>query len=148
MTPSMTPNQVFPIDWTAVADAFCQAWSSNRGSPDYDYLASFYAPDDDVIIYDTLPPIGGFLGFAQLRNEIYPGLGQIAVERTGDVVARELAAGQVVITCYPLRLRYAFADGRRMSIDARISEVWERRSDGYRIVHEHPSTVHDMGLGR
>jgi ketosteroid isomerase-like protein len=141
----MTPNQIYPIDWTAVADAFCQAWSNNRGSPDYDYLAKLYAPENDVIIYDTLPPLDGFLGFAQLRNKIYPGLEEIAVERTGDVVAREIAAGQVVIICYPFSLRYAFAGGRKMSIDARISEVWERRNDGYRIVHEHPSTVVDMG---
>jgi len=141
----MTPNQVFPVDWAAVADAFCQAWSSNRGSPDYDCLANFYAPDDDVIIYDTLPPLQGFLGFKQLRNEIYPGLEHIAVKRTGDVVARAMAAGHVVVTCYPFHLQYAFVDGRTMSIDARITEVWERRSDGYRIVHEHPSTIYDKG---
>jgi|SRR3990172_5133062 len=127
MAPNRTPNQVLPVDWTAVADAFCRAWSSDRGSPDYRYLANLYAPDDDVVIYDTLPPMGGFLGFTQLRNEIYPGLRQIAVERTGGVVAREMAAGQVVVTCYPFRLRYGFADGRKVSIDARISEVWERR---------------------
>lgn len=140
----MTPNQIFPIDWIAVADAFCHAWSSNQGLPDYDYLSNLYAHDNDIIIYDSLPPLKGFRGFSQLRSEIYPGLSAILVQRTGDVVARELANGQAVVTCYPFRLEYSFDDGRKMVINARISEVWERRSDGYRIVHEHPSTTYDV----
>lgn len=47
-------------------------------------------------------------------------------------------------TSYPFRLAYGFADGRRYELETRIFEVWERRPGGYRIVHEHPSTVHDL----
>ena len=43
MAPNRTPNQVFPIDWTAVADAFCQAWSSNRGSHPF-FIATLFLP--------------------------------------------------------------------------------------------------------
>lgn len=95
------------------------------------------------VSFGRIPPLSGFLCFKQLRTEIYPGLEQIVVKRTGDVVAREIADGQVVVTCYPFHLHYAFEDGRKMSIDARISQIWEKRSDGYRIVHEHPSTVYN-----
>ncbi|MGE5746029.1 MAG: hypothetical protein ACM33U_02075 [Solirubrobacterales bacterium] len=41
-------------------------------------------------------------------------------------------------------MAYGFGDGRRYELEARISEVWERRPGGYRIVHEHPSIVHDL----
>ena len=105
-------------------------------------MAQLYAPDDDVIIYDALPPLEGFRGFQHVRSELYPELARILVERTGNVVVRELADGLVVVTSYPFRLSYNFIDGREVTIDARISEVWERRGERYLIVHEHPSTVH------
>jgi ketosteroid isomerase-like protein len=131
-------------NWDRAADEFCQAWSSDVGRPDYARLADFYAPDPDVVIYDSLAPLAGFRGFEQMREAIYPGLATIDVQRTGPVEAKGLAEGRVVVTSYPFRLAYGFADGRRYELEARISEVWERRPGGYRIVHEHPSTVHDL----
>ena len=131
-------------NWDRAADEFCEAWSSDVGRPDYARLADFYAPDPDVVIYDTLAPLAGFRGFEQMREAIYPGLATIDVQRTGPVEAKGLADNRVVVTSYPFRLAYGFADGRRYELEARISEVWERRPGGYRIVHEHPSTVHDL----
>ena len=131
-------------NWDRAADEFCQAWSSDVGRPDYARLADFYAPDPDVVIYDTLAPLAGFRGFEQMREAIYPGLATIDVQRTGPVEAKGLADNRVVVTSYPFRLSYGFADGRRYELEARISEVWERRPGGYRIVHGHPSTVHDL----
>lgn len=91
----MTPNRTNPVDWDRVADDFCHAWTSDIGRPDFDRLAAFYAPDDDVVIFDALPPLEGFRGFAAVRSEIYDGLDRIRVERTGDVTARPLAHGAV-----------------------------------------------------
>ncbi len=144
MQTALMPNQGFPVNWSHVADAFCRAWSSETGVPDYDYLSQLYAPDDDVIIYDALPPLEGFRGFQQVRSDLYPELANIHVERTGDVAVRELAHGVVVVTSYPLRLAYTFTDGRAVTLDARMSEVWERRGERYLIVHEHPSTVYTI----
>lgn len=66
---------------------------------------------------------------------------RIAVHRTGPVAVKALAGGQVIVTAYSFHLSYRFDDERAYEIDARISEVWERRADGYVIVHEHPSTI-------
>lgn len=108
-------------------------------------LAHFYAPDADIVIYDTLPPLEGFRGFDDLRSEIYDGLERINVRRTGPVVAKLLAEGSVVAAAYLFHLSYGFSDGRAYEIDARISEVWERRDGKYAIVQEHPSTVYGDG---
>jgi hypothetical protein len=128
------PNQRVPVDWEAVPDAFREAWTSDESRPDIDRLARFCAPDDDVVIFDTLPPLEGFAGS---RSSIHDGLARIGVARTGGAT----------VTAYPLHLSRAFADGRSHEIDARISEVRERREGGHATVHEHPSTVYVDGAG-
>ncbi len=133
------------VDWNAVADRFCAAWTSEAGKPDFDTLSAMYAPDDDTVIYDSLPPLEGFRGFSDLRASIYGDLAELKVVRTGDVIARRLAEGAVVVTAYPMRFHYRFANGRTHDFDARISEVWERRGNRYVIVHEHPSTTLEDG---
>ena len=128
--------------WNERADRFCEAWSSEVGRPDFDTLSKIYAADADVVIYDTLPPIEGFRGFEQMRQSIYPELARIHVHRTGPIAVKRLAGGIVVVTSYPFHLSYGFANGTGHEIDARISEVWEKRAGEYWIVHEHPSTVY------
>lgn len=140
----MPPNAILAADgpdWNAVADRFCAAWTSPTGTPDFDTLGAMYAPDPDIVIYDSLAPLDGFRGFAAMRSGIYVGLASLDVHRTGEVEERSLANGAVVVISYPMRFAYAFDDGRRLDFDARMSEVWELRGDRYVIVHEHPSTV-------
>ena len=128
--------------WNERADRFCEAWSSEVGHPDFDALSELYAADPDVVIYDTLPPIQGFRGFEQMRQAIYPDLERIFVRRTGPIAVKHLVAGRVVVVSYPFHLSYGFANGTGLEIEARISEVWEKRAGRYVIVHEHPSTVY------
>jgi ketosteroid isomerase-like protein len=128
--------------WNERADRFCKAWSSAVGRPDFETLSKLYAPDTDIVIFDTLPPIHGFRGFEQMRQSIYPDVTGIEVRRTGPIDLKRLANGGVVVTSYPFHLSYSFSDGTGHEIAARISEVWEKRADGYVIVHEHPSTVY------
>lgn len=130
--------------WNERADRFCKAWSSEVGRPDFDTLSKVYAADADVVIYDTLPPIQGFRGFEQMRQSIYPELTYIHVRRTGPIDVKRLADGTVVVTSYPFHLSYGFSSGVGHEIEARISEVWERRTGEYVIVHEHPSTVYAL----
>jgi ketosteroid isomerase-like protein len=132
------------VFWNERADAFCKAWSSEVGHPDFQALSKLYAADADVVIYDTLAPIHGFLGFEQMRQSIYPALMRIHVQRTGPIAIKQLANGSVVVTSYPFHLSYGFAGGTDYEIEARISEVWEKRGGEYVIVHEHPSTVYDL----
>lgn len=130
--------------WNERADTFCKAWSSEVGRPDFQVLSKLYAADADVVIYDTLPPIHGFLGFEQMRQSIYPALTRIHVQRTGPIAVKQLANGRVVVISYPFHLSYGFAGGTGYEIEARISEMWEKRGGEYVIVHEHPSTVCDL----
>src|SRR5580765_6891800 len=79
-----------------------------------------------------------------MRQSIHPGLTTIQLRRTGPIGVKRLADGAVVVTSCPFHLSYGFADGTGDEIDARISEVWERRAGAYVIVHEHPSTVYAL----
>ena len=128
-------------EWENRADEFCRAWSSEVGRPNFEALSQLYAADSDVVIYDTLPPLAGFRGFEEMRQQIYPELCRIEVRRTGALLLKSLCEGRVVVTAYPFHLSYGFTDGQRYEIDARITETWEQRPEGYRIVQEHPSTV-------
>jgi len=56
-------------------------------------------------------------------------------------MVRSLANGEIIVTAFPFHVNYHFKDGRHLDFDARITEVWEKRQQGYVIVHEHPSTV-------
>jgi ketosteroid isomerase-like protein len=103
-----------------------------------------YAQDPDIVIYDALPPLEGFRGFDQMRRMIYPELALIRVRRTSPVAVKVLCEGSVVVTSYQFHLKYCFANGTDHNIDARISEVWERRNGAYLIVHEHPSTTYNV----
>lgn len=133
-----------PVQWEIVADQFCDAWSTSTGEPDYATLAGMYAPDDDVVIFDSLPPLRGFRGFDDMRGSIYDeGLVSLKVVRAGPVDVRRLADGNAVVVSYSLDFEYEFADGP-LSFGGRISQVWERRGERYVIVHEHPSTVIDQ----
>ncbi len=143
-TEHMNSLETTTAAWEDRADAFCRAWSSEEGRPDYDRLSEFYAPDPDMVIYDTLPPLVGFRGFSEMRRTIYPELARLHVARTGPIAVKMLCDGQVAITSYPFHLSYGFRDGTGYEIDARISEVWERREGRYVIVHEHPSTTYDL----
>lgn len=137
----MSDGTKYPL-WTKRVDDFCKAWSSKTGRPNYHALASMYAPEDDIVIYDTFPPLEGFRGFEQMRRDIYPNLSAIQISRVSRIYFKSLCAASVVITSYQIRLHYGYVDGSVHDIAARISQVWERREDGYRIVHEHPSTTH------
>jgi len=69
----MTPNQQLPVDWNAVADTFCEAWTSPVGKPDFDTLANMYAHDSDIVIYDSLPPSMDLVGLRQCEHRFMMG---------------------------------------------------------------------------
>jgi len=54
--------------------------------------------DSDVVIYDSLPPLAGFTGFAEMRS-IYPGLSRLTVSQIRTRV-KLLAEGQVAVTAF------------------------------------------------
>lgn len=126
--------------WQQRIENYCEAWTTYDGKPDFDRIGEYYAHDPDVIIYDTLPPLEGFTGFEALRA-IYPNLERLVVTPNKDVRVRLLAGGTVAITTHTFRLAHTPKGGAKFEVDARQSNVWEKRDGKWLIVHEHPSTV-------
>lgn len=130
------------VDWERVADCFCGAWTTEDGQPDYTLLRELYSEDGDVVIYDSLPPLEGFRGFEEMAAEIYAhDLMALSVERSGAIEKRELGDGSAIVVSYPLSFLYRFKGKPPLEFEARISQVWELQDPGFRIVHEHPSTI-------
>lgn len=130
------------VDWEQVADRFCRAWTTEDGQPDYKLLRELYSEDRDIVVYDSLPPLEGFRGFEQMAAEIYAhDLEVLSVERSGSVEKRKLGDGSAVVISYPLSFLYRFEGKAPLEFEARISQVWELQGPGFRIVHEHPSTI-------
>jgi ketosteroid isomerase-like protein len=127
-------------EWENRIHEYCEAWTTDSGHTDFDRLATFYAMDSDVVIYDSLPPLEGFAGFAEMRS-IYPGLSRLSVSPNQDLQVKFLAEDQVAVTVFTSRMRYTFEDGNEFELNARHTDVWEKRNNQWLIVHEHPSTV-------
>ena len=127
-------------EWQNRIQEYCEAWTTDNGDPNFDRLAMFYAMDSDVVIYDSLPPLEGFAGFAQMRS-IYPGLSRLTVSTNQDLQVKLLAEGRVAVTAFTSRMSYTFDDDSNFEVNARHTDVWENRNNQWLIVHEHPSTV-------
>lgn len=127
-------------EWQSRIHEYCEAWTTDSGHPDFERLATFYAMDSDVVIYDSLPPLEGFAGFAEMRS-IYPGLSRLSVSPNQDLQVKFLAEGQVAVTVFTSWMAYTFEDGNEFEVNARHTDVWEKRNNQWLIVHEHPSTV-------
>ncbi|AFY97007.1 YybH family protein [Chamaesiphon minutus] len=127
-------------EWQNRIQEYCEAWTTDSGCPNFDRLETFYAMDSDVVIYDSLPPLEGFTGFAQMRS-IYPGLLRLTVSPNQDLQVKLLADGQVAVTAFTSHMAYRFEDGNEFKVNARHTDVWEKRNNQWLIVHEHPSTV-------
>ncbi|MCC5621981.1 DUF4440 domain-containing protein [Nostoc sp. CHAB 5715] len=127
-------------EWQNRIQEYCEAWTTDSGHPNFERLATFYAMDSDVVIYDSLPPLEGFAGFAEMRS-IYPGLSQLSVSPNQDLQVKLLAEGRVAVTAFTSRMAYTFEDGNEFEVSARHTDVWEKRNNQWLIVHEHPSTV-------
>lgn len=128
------------IEWQNRIQEYCKAWTTDSGQPNFEHLATFYAMDSDIVIYDSLPPLEGFAGFAEMRS-IYPGLSRLYVSPNQDLQVKFLAEGQVAVTAFTSQMSYTFEDGNEFVVNARHTDVWEKRNNQWLIVHEHPSTV-------
>lgn len=136
----MTQNSTDLSQWQQRIETYCKAWTTDTGKPDFETLSTFYAKDNDVVIYDSLPPLEGFTGFDQM-TEIYPGLTRLEVLPNRDLRVKYVADNRVAITAFTSQMSYTFENGKTFKIKARHSDVWEKRGDAWLIVHEHPSTT-------
>lgn len=128
-------------EWQQRIDDYYAAWAIETGRPNFERLSQIYAEDPDIIFYDILPPLEGYRGFDALQREVYADIVRMTATPNKDLRVWMLAEGRVAITAQTYRQSIVFRTGKSFAVDARETDVWERRDGRWRIVHAHASSV-------
>jgi ketosteroid isomerase-like protein len=116
-------------------------WGFEEGRAGSADARRFYAPERDLVLYDTQPPVEGFDTVEALHRGVADragGAGITSVRFAPDLDRIEAwSRGDIAWTLTPYRVTAHFPDGRTVSVTPTQTHVWERRDDGWRIVHEH-----------
>jgi len=130
-------------DFQKRIDEYGRRWTMTNGKIDLAKLDEFYAPDENVIIFDNAPP-GMSTNWAahrrELQKELFSKLKAHRLVPRQDVTLR-LVGDTAAVTTFIFDYDLEWQDGKKLQGTGRQSNVWERRGGGWVIVHEHSSPV-------
>ena len=115
---------------------YCSAWSS--GNPDN--AAPFYAKDSNLVFYDVAPfSYHGWKEYDQgVRKEFFND-NFVSAKLTAGNDLKVTRRGTIAWTTVSMHLSEKTKDGKGVETDLRYTGIWERRGNGWVIVHEHLS---------
>ena len=116
-------------------------WTMTDGAIDLTKLDEFYAPDENVVIFDIAPPGVSVTWVAHrkgLDKELFSTLKAHKLVPRQDVTLR-LVGDTAAVTTFTFDYAIERKDGEKLVGTGRQSNVWERRKGGWVIVHEHSS---------
>lgn len=124
-------------------EEYSRRWEMTDGVIDLGRVDEFYAPGEDVIIFDFAPP-GRSTSWAAHRRGLERDLfSKLKVNRfvpRRDVTLR-LVGDRAAVTTFTFDYENEGKDGAKFRLTGRQTNVWERRGDRWVIVHEHGSPV-------
>ena len=116
-------------------DAYCAAWSTGNA----DNPARFYAQEDGLVFYDVAP--FSYHSWKEYHEGVKAALldhmesGSLSAGKDLKVRRR----GTVAWTTVSMHLSEKTKDGKNVETEIRYTGIWERRSSGWLLVHEHLS---------
>jgi ketosteroid isomerase-like protein len=124
-------------------------WGFDDGRAHSADARRFYAPDLDLVLYDTQPPVAGFSDTESLHRGVADraaaaGIRSVIFAPALDQVQAR-AINNVVWTITPYRVTAVLPDGTNLSLMPTQTHVWERRDGDWLIVHE--QTAPQAGYG-
>ena len=124
-------------------DRYGELWTMTDGTLDLTQLDQFYAPEDNVIIFDFAPP-GVSTSWAAHRKGLERAL--FSKLKTNRFVPRQdvtlrLVGEKAAITTFTFDYENEWKDGTKQKLIGRQTNVWEWRGKNWVIVHEHGSPV-------
>ncbi len=111
------------------------AWSTG----DADNPAKFYAKDANLVFYDIAP--FSYHGWKEYHDGVQKNIfenmasGKLTAEKEFTVTRR----GTLAWTTASEHLSMTEKDGKKVELDLRVTDIWERRGGQWLIVHEHVS---------
>ncbi len=127
-----------PQDVTAefrpLADKIVAAWSTL----DVSKAAPYYAKDPDLAFFDTAPlKYKGWQEYADGFSKAAAGWKSMTIAINPDF--RATREGNLVWATCTAHFEMTPKKGNVMSMDGRVTEIWEKRGDIWLSVHEHVS---------
>lgn len=121
-------------DWIA-------AFSPGNKPFDFSVLDDLYWQDEQLLAFDTLSPqttcIQGWQTFEAIWKAFMAALAQWQIELLGDL--RILVADKIAVSASIWHGAGTNAAGESVDITAHATQVWEKRGEEWRIIHEHIS---------
>jgi ketosteroid isomerase-like protein len=109
----------------------------------------FYAPDLDLVLYDTQPPVVGFTDTESLHRGVADRAAAAGIRSVIHTPALDqvqaLAINNVAWTITPYRVTAVLPDGASLSLAPTQTHIWERRDGAWLIVHEQTAPQADYG---
>ena len=116
---------------------YCSAWTNSKGAPDWERIASFYAPDDNLKLTDARG-LGQITERAQLKA-LFPELERIALTPRDDL--HVFRRGDLVWTTNTQSFEWRQKTGHSSGHTERQTAIWEQRAGRWVIVYEHLSAT-------
>lgn len=120
---------------------YFQAWSKTDSQFTVEPAARLYSDTSDLFIWDIFPPLSGYTGLARYKTEIirnaYSRFDRFRLTGGGDL--RVTRRGAVAWTTTTFHAVGRFKDGKPINLGGRLTDIWERTPQGWRIIHEHSS---------
>jgi lactoylglutathione lyase len=118
-----------------------EAMQAAANEHDAEKHLSFYAREPDLLFVINDEPIIGYDALlAKQRQWWQNGKTDVVYKLVGAPEFRMTAPGHVMVTFF-LTSRRTLPDGKTRNTKFGISALWQKRSEGWRIVHAHESTV-------
>ena len=116
-------------------DAYCAAWSTGN----VDNAARFYAKDEGLVFYDVTP--FSYHGWKEyhdgVKTAILDNMESGTLTAGKDLKVRR--RGTVAWTTVSMHLSEKTKDSKNLEIEIRYTGIWEKRPNGWLLVHEHLS---------
>jgi ketosteroid isomerase-like protein len=116
---------------------YCTAWTNANGAPDWDRIANFYAPDDNLKLADA-QGLGQITERARMRP-LFAELDRIALTANDDL--HVFRRGDLVWTTNTQSFEWRGKAGHSAARAERQTAIWEQRGGRWVIVYEHLSTT-------
>lgn len=117
-------------------------------SKDVDKIMSYYAPDENLFVYDVVPP-RQYVGAKAYRKDwedlfaAYPGPVETGINDLN--VSADRTLGYARLTSY---FAATDKDGKKTEMNVRTTDVFRKIGGKWLIVHEHNSVPVDLVTGK
>jgi ketosteroid isomerase-like protein len=116
-------------------DAYCAAWSTGNA----DNAARFYAKDEGLVFYDVTP--FSYHGWKEyhdgVKGALFDNMESGTLSAGKDLKVRR--RGTVAWTTVSMQLSEKTKNGKNLETQIRYTGIWEKRPNGWLLVHEHLS---------